>query len=76
MTDDEIRALLDALPDPTIPMMDALVLLHRVEVFHLDVDFDDTNYDEIYRYFDEFASVSLPRLRELVIKVRLGRDHL
>ncbi|KAK3929292.1 F-box protein MET30 [Frankliniella fusca] len=74
MTDDEVFALLDTLPDPVIPMVDAVLQVKRVEVLHLDMDIPDLNcdaYDE-FIYKGDLSGIFLPKLRELVIKGRFG----
>ncbi|XP_034232526.1 uncharacterized protein LOC117640275 [Thrips palmi] len=74
MTDDEIFALLDTLPDPAIPMVEAVLQVKRVEVLHLDTDIDDLNCDADgpFIYQRELSGISLPKLRELVIKGKFG----
>lgn len=76
MSEDEVWELIDSLPNPTIPMMDAVVSLKRVQVLHLDVNLDDDSIDDImcpqYPYKGELSAIQLPRLRELVIKASFG----
>lgn len=65
---DEFNALLGSLPDPSVPMIDALVLLKRVEVMHVDVSLKFLKDLGKRSYDGELDSISLPRLKELVIK--------